>query len=50
MAQDTENSRFHEFLMFLVLEPHISSFYYAKLLEKSRKFRELPGKILSMEM
>ena len=33
MAQEVENSTFHELLTFLVLEARISSLYYTELLE-----------------
>ena len=45
MAQDIENSTFHELLTFLVLEARISSFYLVELLELiQEKSGNIPGK------
>ena len=37
MAQEVENSRFHELLMFWALEARISSFYYTELIELNQE-------------
>ena len=42
MAQDVENSTFHELLMFLVLEARISSFYYTRIFENIKKKQGTP--------
>ena len=44
MAQDIENSTFHHFLMFLVREARIFSFYCTELLQLNQeKSGNIPG-------